>query len=460
MTVIMLALGAISFLAPLSLARARGLVPFVSPMHFVAYFAFFGILLKTVSYAINPNLAFFTFLISDDISIGLGYIYITLFVLAICAGYLVGCRPRNRQEIFAAARESVNTVRHRSLLLPISIGIFSLSVMALLSARGLSGLSVATFFELNNNKAGYIEGAEGFGRTFAGLKTLFIVPKLVFVIFAARFLVYRNKSAGIAVAVSGLILVLTALLSGDRMELIDIVIFYFCTHFALGHTLNAGTAFKMLFGACFVFVFFIFMSTARTVEYGTTTTEFSLIAALAQIVNSTYFLDVNVSILVIDLSDIDDWFLGETYLWWTFGWVPRDFWPGKPAMDVGVFLKRDILGLYAGGAINVTGPGEAYLNFGWFGALCGTVLGFMYRRFEEFLLEPRRLRRGLSLLLYPVVFYPFIQSTLQSSFSAFVVGAAAQLVLIYLFMWPFLKRVVRTRRVRRSVRSPIAGTVT
>jgi hypothetical protein len=38
--------------------------------------------------------------------------------------------------------------------------------------------------------------------------------------------------------------------------------------------------------------------------------------------------------------------------------------------------------------------------------------------------------RHASFLLYPMLFYPFVQATLQSSFSAFIVGGMAQLVLI------------------------------
>lgn len=96
--------------------------------------------------------------------------------------------------------------------------------------------------------------------------------------------------------------------------------------------------------------------------------------------------------------------------------------------------------VYSGGAFNVTGPGEAFINFSWGGIGVGLALGWLYRKGEALLLAPYAIIRHGSFLLYPMLFYPFIQATLQSSFSSFVVGAAAQAVLIWIMIAVFVTR--------------------
>jgi hypothetical protein len=144
--------------------------------------------------------------------------------------------------------------------------------------------------------------------------------------------------------------------------------------------------------------------------------------------------------------------LGESYTWWTFGWIPRALWFDKPAIDLGVFLKRDVMQVYTGGAYNVTGPGEAFINFGWFGLGVGAALGALYRRMEEVLLGGANVLRYGSFLLYPVLLYPFVQATLQSSFSAFIVGAVAQSILIIAMIILCVPRFSQKHAPSRSLR--------
>jgi hypothetical protein len=161
---------------------------------------------------------------------------------------------------------------------------------------------------------------------------------------------------------------------------------------------------------------------------------------LHQIVGSTYFLDFNASVMVTQRVTPVMYLLGDSYTWWSFGWVPRAVWIDKPAIDLGVFFKRDVMGIETGGAFNVTGPGEAFINFGWFGMAVGVALGWIYRRGEVLLLSAQGALRHASFVAYPLLFYPFVQATLQSSFSAFIVGAAAQTVLIMAMIVLFVPR--------------------
>ena len=110
------------------------------------------------------------------------------------------------------------------------------------------------------------------------------------------------------------------------------------------------------------------------------------------------------------------------------------------------------MGVVTGGAFNVTGPGEAFINFGWGGLGVAPLLGWLFRKGEAFLLDPRHTARWGTAFLYPVLFYPFVQACLQSSFSAFVVAALVQLFLIMaviaLFFRPLRWRVLPGERVQ------------
>jgi hypothetical protein len=48
--------------------------------------------------------------------------------------------------------------------------------------------------------------------------------------------------------------------------------------------------------------------------------------------------------------------------------------------------------------------------------------------------------RFAAFYLYPLLLYPFVQATLQSSFSGFIVGAAAEAVLIVAMIAVFVPR--------------------
>jgi len=175
---------------------------------------------------------------------------------------------------------------------------------------------------------------------------------------------------------------------------------------------------------------------------------------LRQIIGSTYFLDINVAVMVTGHLEPAQMLLGQSYGWWVFGWVPRDIWPDKPAIDLGVYFKREVMGITTGGAFNVTGPGEAFINFGWAGLAVAPALGWAFRAGEAVLLDAQRTARRGAAFLYPILFYPFVQACLQSSFSAFIVGAAAQLVLIVmiraLFIRPLHWRAVPIERLSHA----------
>ncbi|PUB12127.1 oligosaccharide repeat unit polymerase [Yoonia sediminilitoris] len=432
---LIIALGVLACWVPLVLGQRHGIIRLVSPMHLVAYFCFFGFLLKVSTYAIFPQFAFFRRFVENSWGDQLGALYLTLFVLMLCAGYRVACARTSRADAAAAARIMAGHIQGTGWLVAVAVGFAAGTIAVILQARGVSALDPGVVTALNSDKQINVN-ANGVGATLAGIKTFFIVPKCAFVMLLAHAIVTGSRwIAALALCLGGL-LVFIALLSGDRFELVELMIFALATAMILGMRLSARRLVPAGVALLCLGAVSGYMTQLRLgVEIGSTSG-----LLLRQIVGSTYFLDINAAVMVTDRVETGQMLLGQSYGWWSFGWVPRAIWIDKPAIDLGAFFKREVMQVYTGGAHNVTGPGEAYINFGWAGVCVGFILGWVYRKGEEFLLSPLAAFRQGAFVFYPLVFYPFVQATLQSSFSAFIVGAAAQSVLIIAMIRIFMVR--------------------
>ena len=439
-----ISLAVVCTVVPLWIGQRHGVIRYVSPMHLVAYLCLFGFLLKAATYAAVPELAFFRRFISSPWGGALGALYLALFVLMICVGYRLACRSFQRADGIGAARMIAGGLRHDGMLLTLAFGTAAATIALILRARG-AVFDLETIGALNQAKQINV-GANGVGATLAGIKTLFVVPKFAFVLLLAHGIVTGKRRVLLqAILLAGL-LVAIALVSGDRFELVELFVFGLATYLILGERINLRA---IAYGAILLVLIGLVSAYMTQLRLGSSQ------SVLRQVIGSTYFLDFNAAVMVTDRVSADQLLLGQSYLWWSFGWVPRAVWPDKPAIDLGVFFKRDIMGVYTGGAFNVTGPGEAFINFGWAGLAMGAVLGWLYRKGEVALLSPLASIRHGAFFLYPMLFYPFVQATLQSSFSAFIVGAAAQLVLLLLMIHLFLPRFALWTSPRNKDRRPL-----
>lgn len=418
--VLAICLAALCTLMPFWLGARYGMVRLVSPMHLLSYFCAFGFLIKVVVYGAIPEYAFYSRFVDTPGAMQVGVIYLAGFVLLMCLGYRCAVRPGDPFPAVHEARVIAGGIVRQSWLFAGAFGVAGLTFAMLLQARGLSVFSADLLTVFNQDKQINV-GQDGVGATLAGIKTLFVVPKFAFVLLLAQGIVRQSGWLLAQALVLAVLLVAIAIVSGDRFELVELLVFTTATFLMLGGRVSLRTFVQMTAGATAV----LFLSAYMTALRGT---EASL---LHQVVGSTYFLDINAAVMVTDQVQPKDYLLGETYGWWTFGWVPRAFWVDKPAIDLGVFLKRDVMQVTTGGAFNVTGPGEAFMNFGWAGAFVGFVLGWIYRRLEVIVLSARATLRFASFYLYPMLLYPFVQASLHSSFSGFIVGAAAQAILIF-----------------------------
>lgn len=404
---------------PLWLGGRYGAVPLVSPMHQLGYFCAFGFLVKAVVYAFAPEWSFFSRFIDTPGADLKGALYLGAFIMLMCAGYRMAVQTTDRPAAVREIRLIAAGLQRHNWLFAASFMIAGLTLVLMLRARGVAGLSLDLLETLNKDKQINVDAA-GNGATLAGIKTLFIVPKCAFVLLFANSIAQRNLLVLTQSALIAALLVCIALVSGDRFELVELLAYGAITYLLVGGAVRLQSLLVAFAAATTVLMFSAYMTALRGNDAG----------LLHQIVGSTYFLDFNAAVMVTDRVSPQMYLWGESYTWWGFGWFPRAFWPEKPAIDLGVFFKREVMGLTTGGAFNVTGPGEAYINFGPAGAVAGFVLGWFYRRAEIALLCARNTLRFASFALYPLLFYPFVQGTLQSSFSAFIVGAVAQFALI------------------------------
>lgn len=450
MDFLFLLISAVIVVVPWLTARRYGLLPWVSPLHIVSYFALFGVLLKTIVYIFAPDVLMFSRFITHQSAILSGYLFLSGFVFFISLGYVAGVRRRTVPQLQELTTRAIWQVRNPWLWTAVSIAIFLLAALSILSARGFSGISALfsthTLYELNTQKIARIDNVNGFGNGFAALKSFFIIPTFAFMVWLSRQIARPAPQRLIMALLTGLIVVFSIIFQAKRMELADLLIYYLCLHVLLGYRVRAKMLLKLMVAFIAIFLLFVVMTTLRATKGGLDNAEFALLEPLLQIGGSTYFLDLNMPIVLFDRAGSYEHFGGASYFYWVFGWIPRSFWVDKPAITLGPYVKQTIFGLYGSiGGINPTGPGEAILNFGWAGMLVGAPLGWIYRRLEEYLLKPRTLSRKGGVWLYPLVFYPFIQGTLQSSFSATLIGAVTSFVLLRVGL-AFASRQIRLGR--------------
>ena len=414
---------------PFWIGQRYGMLRLVSPMHLLSYFTAFGFLLKVSVYGARPELAFYARFIDTPGVVQLGAIYLSGFILLMCLGYRCAVRPFDPAAATTEARLIAAGLVRQGWLFAAAFGVAALTFALLLQARGISPLSADVLTAFNQDKQINVN-PDGVGASLAGIRALFTVPKFAFVLILAHGIVQQARWLLVQAALLASLLVAIALISGDRFELVELLVFGSATYLMLGGRVGLRTLAVMMASAAGVLFLSAYMTTLRGTDAG----------LLHQIVGSTYFLDINAAAMVTDQVTPASYLLGESYGWWTFGWVPRAIWVDKPAIDLGVFLKRDVMQVATGGAFNVTGPGEAFLNFGWAGVLVGFVLGWTYRRCEIWVLSVRPGLRFAAFYLYPLLLYPFVQASLQSSFSAFIVGASAEAVLITAMIAIFVPR--------------------
>lgn len=414
---------------PLYVGQKVGSIPYFSSLHIVSYLAFLGVTLKVVIFIFDPSLGFFARYTSDTFAYIDGLFFVFAFIVFIVIGYLIP----SRKQILCTVRfdqSYAKKIRFKRFILPAAVLSVVFVTANLISSRGIAAIDADSLSVLNNQKH-FDFNADGVGSTGALVKTFYTVPRILFIISVLLAVSSGLKRDLLISILIGILLVGVALVSGDRFELIRLAVYAGIASVIAGWRINFRSLFIVgTFGALIVTVAAL-MSNLREGEV-LKSTDSSAFAKLAeQVVESTYFMDVNVPTMVINRMSDSDHLGGISYTWWTFGWIPRALWPEKPAVDLGIYLKRTILGenSHSGGGINVTGPGEAFINFGWLGMLVGLPLGLILRLLELKTLANKQSSLTL-VIFYPAAVFLFNMACMQSSFSGIFTSMFAIVPLI------------------------------
>ncbi len=432
-------------IVPWSVAQKYGSAPLISPMHIVAFMAFMGVFVKTIGYVIDPNIAFMTPLLNDPNSALLSYAYVTLFVAGTCAGYVLSVTNRTKTSLGPDAATAVSRVRRDWVLLWVSIATTVIVTVLYFVVRGNiaeydSLLGADALHNLNRQRITRIDGIEGYGASFSALRSFYGLTVLALLVFFSQLIGPRkNPTALLKCLMVGLAVLVIIVTSGRRVEILAIAMQLFCIYVLLGGRVNPKLVITSAAGLLVIVMLFYLLTALRASETSDFLSSDTGIAVMFDIlIRSSFFLDINMPAVIIDRASSDDMYYGASYLYWLFGWIPRELWPEKPPVSIGPAVKALVLGFQGGvGGWNPTGPGEAYLNFSWGGPIVGFLLGAGYRRMEEILLLRDGVRKVAGLWVYPFVAIPLIIGTMQSSFSITVLSAAAKLLICYVFVKVF-----------------------
>lgn len=440
---------------PFFVGQRMGLMRFASPMHVVAYLAFLGFTVKSIVFAFAPDLAFYSGFFVTDEDIGWGYFYLTTFIVAMCIGYALFA---NKQRHVPAEDVTDFTGRIRTPALILALGIISAIVTTYIYfyLRDIGQIdadsSLDTLRQLNAGKVTAIAGRQDFGNSFAIVKLLYVIPATAFALLLFRYMEYRDQRSLLYILIMIGVLILAAIIKGNRRDLLDMMLIALGVFSLSGTKVIRRAVIAGIVASPLILVTFSFMSNLRDRDVNLEQDELVSVESLRPIVSSTYFLDINIPLLIRAYTRDDQMLNGVSYLNWTYAWIPRAIWPEKPAVDIGPYIKQDILGFRGTGGFNATAAGEAFLNFGWFGIVIGALLGLMLRKIEELLLSRRWLVQRVGGLIYVVAFLTGMQSLLQSSFSAAMVSMAAQAVVVWIFALFVVKGM--GRRPRRAAVKP------
>ncbi len=138
---------------------------------------------------------------------------------------------------------------------------------------------------------------------------------------------------------------------------------------------------------------------------------------------------------VVELVPQDiDYLWGETFYWVVITPIPRVWWPDKPSVNLGIYVKRQMTGFEAtGGGVPISWFGELYLNFGAWGIVPGSLLfglcsGLVARWFVR---RSHMLVTYLFFIAFSLVFVLFLSKT---ELKTAINGVAAILVPLFVAM--------------------------
>jgi hypothetical protein len=172
-----------------------------------------------------------------------------------------------------------------------------------------------------------------------------------------------------------------------RSEMIKPVIFFLLAYLIANKNIKVLFQLKLVpayvFAVVFISYFGIFGAERSNIGEGTRRIEelvelkeSQTIEGQTPIARATNFNQLS---QVVRLTKEDGFLNGETLQYMTYVFIPRFIWPGKPIIQTGAWFAEKIgLGWidYEGkyhNSVNMTIPGELYLNYGYSGVIIGSL---------------------------------------------------------------------------------------
>ena len=443
-------------LFPLITGQNLSIAPLAGPLGIISLQLFLGVTVKSIYLANNKHLfSIYPWLQRSHDSFERAIIFMSLFSFLLCWGYWLSTKYENKLS-FKHNKFSfyplILTKKSSYISLIIAVAITLVVCSLYLQQRGLLGLSVLNLIvNANISKVAEIQGIKNanFGNTFAFTSQFFMVTKIYLLIFFSNLVISRSKINKIGFAILLLFCLFQVVITGRRNELLNLI----APLIIMATILAKQNVFKQIEikqkPQEIIKKFLIIIIPASILIFGFITyvrggfddnLNFNILLSfnnfIEPILESTYFADINIlgSIMERMKSRNIDFMMGQSYLNVIYGFIPRFLWAEKPAISLGIFVKNEIFGMRGTlGGIPPTMPGEAFINFGWWGLIIPFIYGFVLRRFEYLVLS-NFAKTELGLYLYSLLIFPLSWSLMQSSFAITINGIVSLTLLTYLFL--------------------------
>lgn len=440
-------------LLTLYIAQKHSINFFLSPLLLISLQILIGVTLKGILFVYSAE--YRSMLFYGDLRHTIdAALYVFLFTMLLCFGYLFGIRKKIPRSAVLKAKESCTLSRHTILVLIIGSAVvfFGTTFVLAIFRSNFDGITQLFTLEgvanVNRNKIQRIEGEDSFGESFRFITVFYAITYFLFVVFVTqagvRYQRYKNLlMAGIFLFL--LFIVAEVLIRGSRNLLLEILLMFSMA--TLGFSRRVKFKFSYVAITAVVLVGLLVIFSLITTFRGNTNAgagsdyTINIVTPLVEtVLLKPYFMDINKISVIIAESGRYDYQYGFSLISWAVGFIPRFVWPDKPGLSLGLFVKTEIFGLRGTiGGIPPTLPGEFYINFSWFGVMLGGVCGFGLRRVEEFLLMPSRIKRYGSHWLYIFVIVTLAYTAMQAAVSLFAVRIIVSVIILIPIIL-FLKR--------------------
>ncbi len=441
-------------LIPFITGKSLAIAPLAGPLGIISLQLFLGVTVKSIYLANNKHLfSIHPWLQRSNDSFERAIIFMSLFSFLLCLGYWLSTKYENKLNLRQNKNFSFSPLilnkksTYISLIIAVAI---SLSICSLyLQQRGLLGLSVLNLIvNANVSKVAQIEGLKNatFGNTFGFTIQFFIVTKIYLLIFFSNLIASGGKINKIGFALLLGFCLFQIVITGRRNQLITlaapliIMAKMSANQFVLQHNFKIKQKQQKIINRFLLLIIPVSIIIFAFITYVRggfdDNLDFNILLSINNfiepILESTYFTDINVlgSIMERMKSRNLDFMMGQSYFSVFYGFIPRFLWSDKPAISLGIFVKNEIFGLRGTlGGIPPTTPGEAFINFGWWGLIVPIIYGFLLRKFEYLVLS-KYTKTTLGLYLYSLLIFPLSWSLMQSSFAIIITSVVSSFILI------------------------------